>query len=194
MTNRAVLAATLCLALLAPLGARAQAQKPPAKEQKPPPAKEAPKDPGVPQRIGGAQNWTAYAYSDGKGKVCYLVGDPVKKEPANARRDRVNVLVTHNTGEKTQNVVSFVAGYAFADRAEVEVDVDGKKFMLFTAQDTAWARDPATDKAIVASLLKGKQAVVKGSSARGTATVDTYSLAGFAPTLAVIDKACNVKR
>ncbi len=51
-----------------------------------------------------------------------------------------------------------------------------------------------TDKAIVESMLKGKQAVIKGSSARGTATTDTYTLAGFGQVLAEIDKACKVKR
>ncbi len=43
-------------------------------------------------------------------------------------------------------------------------------------------------------MAKGKQAVFKGVSARGTATTDTYALAGFAHALAQIDKACGVKR
>jgi hypothetical protein len=128
------------------------------------------------------------------GTVCYAVGEPTKKEPATARRDRVDALVTHNTAEKTANVVSFVAGYPFGDKAEVDLDIDGKKFKLFTNGDTAWARDAATDKAVTEAMAKGKQAVVKGSSARGTATTDTYSLGGFTLVLALIDKACNVKR
>jgi hypothetical protein len=148
----------------------------------------------TPKSIGSAQGWTAYTYPVNGGVVCYAVGEPTKKEPATARRDRVDALVTHNTAEKTTNVISFVAGYAFADKAEVELDVDGKKFKLFTNADTAWARDTATDKAVTDALAKGKQAVVKGSSARGTATTDTYSLAGFTQVLGLIDKACNVKR
>jgi hypothetical protein len=35
---------------------------------------------------------------------------------------------------------------------------------------------------------------VRGISARGTETTDTYNLAGFARALADIDKACNVRR
>ena len=161
------------------------------------PKEQAPKDNGKkdqPQKLGGAQSWTAYTYADGKGKVCYLVGEPAKKEPASVKRDRVNALVTHNTNDKSTNVVSFVEGYTFPERGSAELDVDGKKFSLFTDKDTAWARDTATDKAIVTALSKGKQAVLKGSSARGTATTDTYSLAGFAQALALVDKACGVKR
>ena len=43
-------------------------------------------------------------------------------------------------------------------------------------------------------MAKGKQAVVKGVPQKGPPTTDTYSLAGFAQTLALIDKACGVKR
>ena len=48
--------------------------------------------------------------------------------------------------------------------------------------------------AVVEALAKGKQAVIKGTSARGTATIDTYALSGFTQALAQIDKACGVKR
>jgi hypothetical protein len=102
--------------------------------------------------------------------------------------------VTHNTADKTNSVVSFIAGYAFKEASAVELEIGGKKFNLFTKDDTAWARDAGTDKAIVESMLKGKEAVVKGSSSRGTVTTDTYALAGFAQVLGEIDKACKVKR
>ncbi|MBV9523619.1 MAG: hypothetical protein JO010_12535 [Alphaproteobacteria bacterium] len=149
---------------------------------------------GQPKRIGDAQGWMAYTAPEKGGQICYLVGQPTKSEPANAKRDPVHVLVTHNTAEKSANVVSFVAGYAYKDGSDAELEIGGKKFDLFTKGDTAWARDAATDKAIVDTLLKGKQAVLKGSSVRGTATTDTYALAGFAQAIGQIDKACNVKR
>jgi hypothetical protein len=43
-------------------------------------------------------------------------------------------------------------------------------------------------------MAKGKQAIVKGTPQKGPATTDTYSLVGFAEALALIDKACDVKR
>jgi hypothetical protein len=43
-------------------------------------------------------------------------------------------------------------------------------------------------------MSKGQQAVVKGTPQKGPATTDTFSLAGFAQALALIDKACDVKR
>ena len=43
-------------------------------------------------------------------------------------------------------------------------------------------------------MAKGKQAIVKGVPEKGPPTAETYSLAGFTQTLALIDKACGVKR
>ena len=56
------------------------------------------------------------------------------------------------------------------------------------------ARTPELDKSIVEAMTKGKQAVVKGTPQKGPTTADTYSLASFAQALALIDKACGVKR
>ncbi len=85
-------------------------------------------------------------------------------------------------------------GYPYKDATDAELTIDTHKFVLFTSKDSAWSRDAATDKAMVDALAKAKQAVLKGTSARGTNTTDTYSLDGFAAMLAQIDKACGVKR
>jgi Invasion associated locus B (IalB) protein len=145
-------------------------------------------------RLGGAQGWQAYLDNTKGQKVCYLIGEPSKSEPTSAKRSKVFASVTHRPHDKISNEVSFNAGYLFKEGSDAELTVDTKKFELFTNKDAAWARDAATDKALVEALSKGKQAVIKGVSARGTATTDTYTLAGFAQALGEIDKACGVKR
>ncbi len=146
------------------------------------------------QQLVAEQGWTALFYSEKEGKVCYLVGEPEKTEPAGLSRGRVDVYVTHRPGEKAVNVVHFDAGYPYKPGSSADLDVDGKKFTLFTDKDAAWAPDSATDKAITEALAKGKHASLKGSSVRGTATTDIYALVGFDKALAAIDKACGVKR
>ncbi len=146
------------------------------------------------ERLGTADMWTAYAYSEKSGKVCYLAGEPKKSEPAGNKRKHPVAMVTHRPGEKIANVVSFDEGYPLKEGSEVSLDIGGAKFDLFTKGDSAWARTPELDKSIVDGMAKGKRAIVKGMSQKGLATTDTYSLAGFAQTLALIDKACDVKR
>ena len=147
-----------------------------------------------PERLGTADAWTAYAYSEKTGKVCYLAGAPKKSEPAGGKRRPPVAMVTHRPGEKIANVVSFVEGYPLKEGSEVSLDITGAKFVLFAKGDSAWARTPELDKSIVEAMTKGKQAIVKGTPQKGKATTDTYSLAGFAEALAMIDKACDVKR
>lgn len=155
--------------------------------------KAAPETPKV-ERLRESQYWSAFAETGKGGKACYLVGRPQKSEPANLKRGDVRVFVTHRPAEKSYNVVNFAAGYPYKEDSEVELMVDARKFALFTSKEGAWARDATIDKAIVEAMAKGKQVVLKGTSARGTATTDTYALAGFAQALGEIDKACGVKR
>jgi invasion protein IalB len=156
--------------------------------------KPSPASPSASQRLGTAEGWTAYVYKEKSGQVCYLAGEPQKTEPANARRKPPTAMVTHRPDEKVANVVSFVEGYPLKLGSDASLDVGGTKFDLFTKGDSAWARTADLDKTIVEAMAKGKQAILTAVPQRGQPTTDTYSLAGFSQALAMIDKACGVKR
>jgi hypothetical protein len=146
------------------------------------------------EQLGAIEAWTAYAYNEKSGKVCYLAGQPDKTQPLGVKRKRPVAMVTHRPGERIANVVSFVEGYPLQEGSDVSLDIGGTRFDLFTKGDSAWARTAELDKAIVEAMTRGKQATVKGTPVKGPVTTDTYSLAGFAHAIALIDKACDVKR
>lgn len=146
------------------------------------------------RRLGAAEGWSAYAYNGRSGKVCYLTGFPVKREPAHGRRKPAVMMVTHRPDEHVTDVVSFDEGYLFKDGSDASLDVDGAKFDLFSKGDTAWSRTPETDKAIVTAMAKGTHATIEGTPQKGPAISDTFSLSGFSRALALIDKACGVER
>jgi len=187
------LAAALALSLT-PLWIATGSAAPPKADVKKTAVKSVQQKEGV-IKLGGAQGWDAYSDTEKGHKICYLVGEPSKSEPANAKRNKIYASISHRPAEKVSNEVSFNAGYLFKDGSDAELIVDGHtKFSLFTNKDSAWSRDAATDKAVVEALARGKTAVLKGTSARGTETTDTYSLAGLTQALNQIDKACGVKR
>jgi hypothetical protein len=164
---------------------------------KPTPAAPAPApvaDPGLAKSLGSAGSWTAYMAQNKTGKVCYLVGLPEKTEPPAVKRKAVMATVTHRTEDQVANVVSFDEGYPLNKDDDVTLEVGNGKFTLFAKDDSAWARTSDLDTQIVTALAKEKDAVVRGTPKKGHATADTYSLAGFAKALALIDKACDVKR
>jgi hypothetical protein len=146
------------------------------------------------QRIGGVGAWNAYLYKAKSGRVCYLAGAPQKSEPVKFKHKPSSLTVTHRPEENVFNVVSFDEGYLLKEGSDTTLTVDGMKFDLFTKGNTAWSRTADLDKVIVEAMANGKQAVVKGIPQKGPPTTQTYSLAGFAQTLALIDKACGVKR
>jgi len=147
------------------------------------------------EKPGGSEQGSTTSQRLGtSGQVCYIDGEPQKSEPANAKRKPPRATVTHRPDEKVANVVNFVLGYALKDGSEVSLDLGGTKFDLFTKGDGAWARTSDLDKTIVEAMAKAKQAVVKGIPQKGRPIADTYSLTGFAQAMAMIDKACGVKR
>lgn len=165
-------------------------------EHKRPEARHAAAPPAAPAAhlLGSAGSWSAYLAEDHTGKVCYLVGQPQKSRPASARRQAPSAMVTHRPKEKVYNVVSFVEGYPLKSGSDVRLDIGPRKFTLFTDGDAAWARTSDLDREIVQTLAKGRDAVVHGVPAHGAPTTDTYSLDGFSKALAMIDKACDVRR
>ena len=156
--------------------------------------KPAEKSAAAPKALGGGKIWSAFSAGSGKTLVCYLVGKPVKTLPEHVKRGRVAADVTHRPGENSFNVVNFQLGYATQPGSHAELTIDGKKYELFTAKEGAWAPDAAGDKAVTLALAKGKQAVIKAVSEHNNTSTDTYSLEGLGQALALIDKACNVKR
>lgn len=148
---------------------------------------------GDPELLGTFDHWTAFSYSDGGTKICYVASEPTKAEGKYTSRGDIIALVTHNPSDKTFDVVSFVAGYAYKPDSSVLVNIGGKKFELFTHEDRAWAPDEAMDKALVGEMKRGSRMVVVGTSNRGTRTTDTYSLIGFTKAYQKIAAACPAK-
>jgi len=180
----------LAAALLAAMPA-AQAATP----KKPQPAASPPSaGTSTTEQLGTVGPWSAYASRDKTGRVCYLVGQPEKSDSAGTPRKAPTAMVTHRPAENISNVVSFVEGYPLKEGSDVAVEIGDRKFELFTKDDGAWARTAELDRTIVSTLANGKSVVVKGTPQKGRPTTDVYSLAGFAKALALIDKACGIKR
>ena len=135
-------------------------------------------------------DWQAYTYKSADAKVCYVVSQPKSSDPKAAKRDPIFFLVTHRPGQKIRNEVSTIIGYPFKKDSKVELKIDEDGYTLFTNADGAWA-DTKDDKTVVDAMKKGKIMTVKGTSWRGTSTVDSYSLTGISNALDKIDGACK---
>lgn len=145
-----------------------------------------------PQLIGEFDKWTAYVFEENGGKVCYMAAKPDEAVGKYSKRGDVVALITHRPGEGTKNVFSYMAGYGYKKGSDVDLNIDGKKYSLFTQNDMAWAADAAADNSITSAIQKGSRMVVKGVSSRGTETKDTFSLKGSTKAYEEITKACGL--
>ncbi len=149
-------------------------------------------NPISPTLIGQFHDWRAFsAYEDGQ-KVCFMMSKPTLSEGNYSRRDPVYAFITHRKSDKVYDVVSFISGYQHMEQTDVNVTIDNQKpFQLFTQKNTAWSRNSDTDRKLVNALRMGRKMTVMGTSHRGTATIDHYSLRGTTQAYKTITRACR---
>ena len=141
--------------------------------------------------IGVYQDWTAYQTGAGASQVCYMASKSTKDEGKYTKRGEIYTMVTHRPGAKSFNVVSIHTGYRYKEGSTAAVVIGGRKFAMFTHEETAWATDSADDKALVRTMRAGSKMIIRGRSWRGTATKDTYSLLGFTAAHRAINQTCK---
>ena len=146
----------------------------------------------TPEPIGDYGNWQALTFKEEGSTGCYVLSKPDRMEGDYKSRGEVYALVTHRPAEDTRDVVTIIAGYSYKPKSDVVVQIGGDKFKLFTDGDKAWAADADADSALVDAMKNGSSMVVRGVSARGTKTTDTFSLTGFSKAYRAIGDACGL--
>jgi len=197
----AMFAAAFAAALLSSAPAFAQQTAAPATAKPKPkpaakpaaPAAEAPSKPAVPPAMGGVQpkllgqyaDWGAYTASPGSKKVCFAIAKPSSSEtvPPNRPRNPIYMFISTRPAEKITNEVSIVIGYPFKLGADATVTVGSASFPLYTQQDGGWIKNAADEANMVNAMRSGQTAVIKGVSAKGTQSSDTFTLKGLAQAL-----------
>ena len=151
---------------------------------------------GATKSLGTFEKWSAHLLTQKNTRVCFVHAEPAKKRGRYKKRGAVFVQISHHPRAKPRPVVGevgFTAGYVYKKGSDAVVEIDGQKFTLFTHKDGAWASDTKSDKALVQAMMKGQRMIIRGTSVRGTRTVDTYSLIGFTRSYKAIGKACRSK-
>src|SRR5947199_1636035 len=184
----------------------AKTTKPAPAPAKPAPAKPAPARPeakpaAAPATAGGAEptligqfgSWGAYTATPNGKKVCFALAKPAssKTNPPNRPRDPAYAFVSTRPAEKVVNEVSFMIGYAQKPGSESTLEVGGASYAMYTQGDGLWIKNAAEEEKMVEAMRKASDVVVKGVSARGTETIDTFSLKGLSQALDRLAQDCR---
>jgi len=111
--------------------------------------------------------------------------------PAGRPRDAAYMFISSRPAEKVRDEVSIIIGYGFKPNSDATIDLAGTNFAMYTQNDGAWIKNAAEETRLVESMRKGADLVVKGVSARGTQSSDTYSLKGLAQALDRVGQECK---
>lgn len=173
---------------------RHKAATAPAAEGTNPPAPPAAATGGVkPTLLGQYGDWGAYTATPGGRKICFAIAKASTSEtdPPGKSRNPPYLFVSTRPADKVNNELSITIGYPFKPASEATVDVGSSSFALYTQQDGAWIKNAAEETHVVDAMRSAQNAVVKGMSARGTHSTDTFSLRGFAQALDRSDQDCK---
>jgi hypothetical protein len=180
-------------------GAKSAPAKPvtapvPAKpESKPAAAAAAVSGGAEPTLIGQFGTWGAYTATPNGRKVCFALAKPSssKTNPPGRPRDPAYAFVSTRPAEKVTNEVSIMIGYQLKPGSESSLEVGGARYAMYTQGDGLWIKNAAEEERMVDAMRKAPDVVVKGMSAKGTETSDTFSLKGLAQALDKIGQDCR---
>ena len=175
------------------------AEAAPAKPAKP--AEAAPAKPATPPNVGGVKptllgqygEWGAYTALPGGKKVCFAIAKPTSSQtnPPDRPRNPTYMFISTRPAEKVSNEVSIIIGYPFKPGTEASAAVGSTSYALYTQQDGAWIKNAPEEAQMVDAMRAGQSAVVKGVSAKGTQSTDTFSLKGLAQALDHVGQECK---
>jgi invasion protein IalB len=203
MSKRRILAALVASVAMcgAPCLAQAQGAAPKGSkgaEAKPAPAKPVPvpataSGGAEPTLIGQFGTWGAYTATPNGRKVCFALAKPTtsKTNPPGRPRDPAYAFVSTRPAEKVVNEVSVMIGYQLKPGSESTLEVGGARYAMYTQGDGLWIKNAAEEERMVDAMRKAADVVVKGVSAKGTETSDTFSLKGLAQALDRLAQDCR---
>ena len=146
-----------------------------------------------PTLIGQFGTWGAYSATPNGKKVCFALAKPSssKTNPPNRPRDPAYAFISTRPAEKVVNEVSVMIGYTLKPGSESSLEVGGASYAMYTQGDGLWIKNAAEEDRMVDAMRKSADVTVKGVSAKGTETTDTFSLKGLSQALDKLAQDCR---
>ena len=141
--------------------------------------------------IGTFSSWTSFTHGEGASLLCFATSQPAKQEPSNVKRDPAFIYISTWPKDGVKSEISVKVGYTLRKNSDVTLSVGTTSFKLFVNGDRAYLADATQELKLLETMRKGSTMTVQGTSERGTATTDTYSLAGISQALQALTTSCK---
>jgi hypothetical protein len=166
---------------------------PNAAPQKPAAVPSVPGSSEQPMLLATFDAWGAYTATPNGKKVCFALAGPARSstEPPNRPRDPAWLFISSRPSEKVKDEVSVIFGYSLKPNTDANIEIAGGTYVMTTKADGAWVKNPAEEPKLVETMRKNRDVTVKGTSAKGTASTDVYSLKGLSQALDRVGQECR---
>lgn len=145
------------------------------------------------QTVGQADqagSWKLYVDLSGARQICFAATQPAETAPKGANRAPVYFYISSWPKDGVKTEISVKLGYVINKAAPSVLTIDAEAFPLFAEGDRAYIGDPTRELKAIEAMKKGSRMTVQAVSAKGTATTDTYSLAGISQALQKLAASC----
>ena len=141
--------------------------------------------------LESAGKWQAFSSQQGRSKVCYALSKAETRIPANLKDVEGLLFVSSRPGEGVRNEISFVMNFDLKEGVEHQAIIGNERFALVAKGQNMWLKNPAEEPRMLDALRRGSGLEIKGTSKRGNATSDKYSLAGISQIVKRAEDACK---
>ena len=128
---------------------------------------------------------------DGRSKVCYALTKAESRTPANLKDVEGLLFVSSRPAEGVRNEISFVMNFDLKEGVEHQAIIGNERFALVAKGQNMWLKNPAEEGRMLDSMRRGSGLEIKGTSKRGNATSDKYSLAGISQIVKRAEDTCK---
>ncbi len=144
----------------------------------------------APKREQVIGEWQVMVSGQGTAKMlCYAGASPLNSSGTLTKRDgRPYLMATRRLSGKIE--ISVSSGYTYMPASKVELAVDEDTYSLFHKGANGWTHSDSDDAKIVESMKTADTIEVRGVSAEGLTSIDTYPPHGFATAIARIRELC----
>lgn len=146
-----------------------------------------------PTLLGSYGDWGAYTATASGKKVCFALAKPKSSQtnPVGRKRDQAYLFISTRPSENVRNEVSVIIGYPFKESSDATAEIGPAKFAMYTQKDGAWIKNVAEEVRMLEAMRKGADLIVKGTSTRGTQSIDQFSLKGLTQAIERAEQECK---
>ena len=108
--------------------------------------------------------------------------------------DTIEKILAEFTWTKASDWKAHLNGGGYVQitaKVDATAQIGTSTYLMFGQSDGAWIKNAAEEPQLVEAMRKGAELIIKGKSARGTETTDTYSLMGISNALDRAVKECG---